>query len=140
MRFVDQPAMLSQPSSSAAGILAAWGALALALTLAGCSSPKPDLASPLSSLRIQAASEAALNADRTKVSELIDLLQSDDPAVRLVAIRSLEKLTGQTLGYRHFDAEPVRRSAIQSWVDWYQSRTPPTPLADTRLSAPPDRP
>jgi HEAT repeat protein len=123
------------------------GVLSAAVLLhAGCASPKPDLASPVSSLRIQAAASAAASGDQAKVGDLISLLASDDPAVRLVAIRSLERLTGQTLGYRHHDPEPQRRIAIQAWNEWQQSRAKTTdshrdhsPSPDMNLQTTADR-
>lgn len=46
------------------------------------------------------------------------MLDSHDPAVRLMAINGLERLTGQTLGYAYSDPEPKRTIAIDRWVRW----------------------
>jgi len=36
-------------------------------------------------------------------------------------IRALERLTGQTRGYRHSDPAPVREEAIERWVLWWRT-------------------
>jgi hypothetical protein len=46
------------------------------------------------------------------------MLDSDDPAARLVAIRALERITGQTLGYDHAGPEHERRLAVERWMEW----------------------
>ncbi len=67
---------------------------------------------------MQAAVDAAARNDRSAIPNIISLLDSDDPATRMVAIRSLERLTGQTLGYDHAAPESQRVQSIQRWVDW----------------------
>lgn len=74
--------------------------------------------SPEPAARITAAVEAADRGDRSAIPALIGLLDSDDPATRLVAIRSLERLTGETLGYDHAALEAQREEAVLRWVDW----------------------
>ena len=65
-----------------------------------------------------AAAEVIRSEDTSRVRELIVLLDSDDPALRLLAINGLERLTGQTLGYAYADPEPKRMVAIDRWVHW----------------------
>lgn len=49
---------------------------------------------------------------------LIQELDSDDSAARLLAIRALQKRTGQTLDYRHDDPPWRRGQAVTRWVAW----------------------
>lgn len=96
--------------------------LALAgLMLPACTKPIPrgyDSNDPTG--RIEAMLETAATGDTSKVPELIAALDSDDGAVRLTAIRTLERLTGQTLGYDHAAPERERREATDRWVEWYE--------------------
>jgi hypothetical protein len=50
------------------------------------------------------------------VPRIVEQLDSDDPAVRLLAITTLEQLTGETHGYRHYDPPDLRREAIARWT------------------------
>ena len=63
------------------------------------------------------AMEQAVRAgDRAAVRDIVEELDSDDPAVRLLAIQSLERLTGETFGYVHYDPSWKRDEAIGRWV------------------------
>ena len=86
--------------------------------LGACASPPKGFDSPVPANRMQAAVDAAAEGDHTAVPDLIGLLDSDDSLVRMVAIRSLERLTGQTLGYDHAAPEWRRDEAIERWVAW----------------------
>lgn len=68
-----------------------------------------------------AIEDAAREGDQSAIGELIELLDSDDPAVRLMAINALERLTGQTYGFRHYDSMMQRRESIARWVQAYES-------------------
>ena len=54
------------------------------------------------------------------MGELVEQLSSNDPAARLLAIRSLERLTGETFGYEHAGPEWARREAIGRWVSYVE--------------------
>lgn len=85
----------------------------------GCFGPAPGgFDSPEPGRRIEAAARAAERRDRTAIRPLISMLDSDDPAARLVAIRALERITGQTLGYDHAGPEHERRLAVERWMEW----------------------
>ena len=89
-------------------------------SLGGCASAIPigfDEDAPDG--RIQAIIGAAREMDTTKVPELIDQLDSDDPATRMFAIRALERITGQTMGYQHEGPIEERKAAIERWVRWH---------------------
>lgn len=98
--------------------VAAWIGLAVG---AGCGGTRAsfDADDPASQL---AALEQAVEAnDRSKIPEMIELLDSDDPAVRMFAILGLERLTGETHGYDFAAPEPERDAATERWVAWYNA-------------------
>lgn len=64
---------------------------------------------------------AARARDASSVPDLIRMLGSDDPGERLVAIRTLERLTGTDRGYDHAASEAARREAVRRWETWYAS-------------------
>jgi hypothetical protein len=59
--------------------------------------------------------------DPESIPHLIVLLRSDDPLVRMTSIRTLELITGQTLGYDHAAPEPQREQAVARWAEWYRT-------------------
>lgn len=58
---------------------------------------------------------AARNGDVGAAKQIVEQLDSDDPAVRLLAIGALERLTGETHGYCHADPTEQRQIAIARW-------------------------
>lgn len=94
-------------------------------TLAACSIPssEPSFDSTNPADRTRAIAGAARNPDPQHLRGLIAELDSTDPAQRMFAIRTLQRLTGQTLGYRHSAPEAERAEAVERWVDWYQARS-----------------
>ena len=97
-----------------------------------CASPPQGFDSPVPAHRMEAAVDAAREGDRSAIPDLIGLLDSDDPLVRLVAIQALQRMTGQTLGYDHADTEWRRDEAIERWVAWASAE------AEAGSSQPPD--
>src|SRR5262245_40959236 len=94
-------------------------ALAIVLPVTACC-PRAESGGFESS--VPAAKIAAIdNAERTRnpadLKPLVEQLDSDDPAVRLEAICTLQRLTGQTFGYRQFDPPAQRNAAVQRWVE-----------------------
>lgn len=67
---------------------------------------------------------------------LVNQLDSDDPVVRLAAIRTLERFTGTTLGYEHADPPWERDQAIGRWRRYLATGAPeaaaqpPSPARD----------
>jgi hypothetical protein len=98
--------------------------LLTALSLSGgCFGPAPGgFDSPEPGKRIEAATEAARRRDTGAIRPLISMLDSDDPAARMVAIRALERITGQTHGYDHAAPEDERRRAVERWMEWEARR------------------
>lgn len=96
--------------------------LSLVLVLAGASGCVPipqGFDSPEPAARIGAAVEATAAGDLGAVPDLISLLDSDDPATRLVSINALYRLTGQRLGYDYAAPIAERGAAVGRWVEWY---------------------
>src|SRR5690606_40005668 len=77
--------------------------LLTALLPAACASPPAGFDSPEPAARLAAITRAAEQRDETATPKLIEMLTSDDPVVRMAAIRTLERLTGTTMGYPYAD-------------------------------------
>ncbi len=80
---------------------------------------RPAFESPDPSSRLAAMVRAAERGDERAVPRLIEALDSDDPAVRMVAIASLDRLTGRTHGYEAYAPARERQAAVDRWVAWY---------------------
>lgn len=59
---------------------------------------------------------------REDLQWLVVMLQSDDPAVRLVSIEALASLVGERHGYDPADPPPERAVAIVAWTDWLYAK------------------
>lgn len=92
---------------------------ALAGLLIACASPKPPARVPLESRfgpeRAAAIVQLGQARDPDAVPALVELLEDDDRGIRMYAILALERLTGQTLGYRYQSSEGERSAAAQRW-------------------------
>lgn len=90
--------------------------------------------------RLDAIVLAADASDRDSLRGLIQQLDSDDAAARLLAIRALERRTGQTLGYQHDDPPWRRDRAAAAWVAWYEDAPDarPHPQSNVRADAQPE--
>ncbi len=87
--------------------------------LPGCYSPKPDFASADPTSRLLAIRGAAQSDDQGAIPDLIRMLGSDDAAARLLAIRTLQRLTGEDRGFDHASSARSRQEAIERWLAWY---------------------
>jgi hypothetical protein len=89
------------------------------ISASGCLSPDPPSINSDSPPRaIPAIKQAAQNDDRSAIPRLVHDLNDSDSAIRFAAIEALAKMTGQTLDYRYYDDESVRRPAVQRWREW----------------------
>ena len=95
------------------------GALLILLGLAGCGPTEKDFDSPLPARRTDALTSRAGLDDPSTIPGRIELLDSDDPLVRMLAIRSLQRMTGETFGYDHAAGQMERDMAVDRWVEWY---------------------
>lgn len=73
-----------------------------------------DSANPAA--KMYAIENAARDGDHSAINDIIEQLNSDDPAVRFLAIGALQRLTGQTYGYHCYDPPEQRQVAIEEWV------------------------
>lgn len=97
--------------------------------VAGCSNPNDAVGFEENdpAARMRAIRQAAAAEDQGSIQPLILRLESDDPAERLLAIHTLERLTGQTLGYDHAAPRQERAAAVQRWAEWYSQQRGPEP-------------
>ncbi len=72
--------------------------------------------------RTLALAQAAQAEDERAIPVLIAMLDSDDAGERMLAIRTLERMTGQTFGYDYAAPPAQREPAVQDWVRWQRSR------------------
>jgi HEAT repeats len=111
-----------------------FGWLIPALFLTACGPTiTADFDSPEPAARNAAIIKAVETHDASAVPDLVRMLDSDDPATRLLAINALERITGQTMGYDHAAPERDRREATERWQKWVEEHHPRPP----RLSAAP---
>ena len=89
----------------------------MALALIGCAPPASQggFDSPNPASRLYAIEKAVHHDDQAAVEDLVILLDSVDPAARLMAIEALSRLTGETYGYRYDDDRVDRDAAIVRW-------------------------
>jgi hypothetical protein len=112
-----------------------WILSGTALTLTGCTPPASEggFDSPNPASRLYAIERAVHDNDQAAVEDLVILLDSVDPATRLMAIEALSRLTGETHGYRYDDDRFDRDAAIVRW----QRAVAEGPLASTRTELAP---
>ncbi len=89
--------------------------------LLGCASPPGGFDSPVPAMRMDAAVAAAAQGDESAIPDLISMLDNDDALVRMVAILSLERLTGEVRGYDYAAPEWQRSAAAEDWAQWARS-------------------
>jgi HEAT repeat protein len=98
------------------------GLIILILSLAGCGPVvTPSFDSPEPAARNAAIVRAAETRDRESVDELVEMLASDDPATRVLAIRTLERITGKTMAFDPHADEISRAQAIRRWEGWIEA-------------------
>lgn len=99
---------------------------ALTGQLIGCGpAVTPSFDSPEPAARNAAIVRAAETRDQGSVDELIAMLDSDDPATRVLAIRTLERITGQTNDYDPHADTMSRAAAVRRWHDWHTQHHAP---------------
>jgi hypothetical protein len=79
------------------------------------SGPRAELSSPSPIARARATVALGERRDPTAVHKLVDLLEDPDQAVRMYAILTLRRMTGDDFGYRYFDREAERQPAVERW-------------------------
>lgn len=106
-----------------------WGCLLAAGALAGMSAcrarwPKglpAALQDENPSVRVEACRRAGETKDGSVVPLLVERLDDTAADVRFFAIGALERITGRSLGYRHYDDAETRSQAVRRWRDWLRA-------------------
>jgi len=93
----------------------AAGALWLSPGCNSAAAQRARLASPYPPDRARAAVRLGEARDADAVAKLVDLLIDPDRAVRMYSILALERMCGQTYGYRYYDPAPQRAAAVERW-------------------------
>ncbi len=104
---------------------AAVSAAAVLFVAGGCTAPepRPDFDAAVPASRIAALESALRSRDASKTPQIVEQLDSDDHVVRLLAISTLETLTGRTYGYHYDDPPSLRKQAIKRWVTYVNDTT-----------------
>lgn len=110
---------LAKRSSATACVGLLLGLLAIG---AGCQQIQTGFDSPAPTKRIDAIVGASELRDIESLGRLIEQLESEDPAARMLAIRALEKRTGSTLGYNHAAPRWERIEAVNRWIEYYNEQ------------------
>lgn len=85
--------------------------------LGGCGPAiRADFHSPEPAARNAAIAQAAASNDASAVPDMVRLLDSDDPATRVLAIQGLERLTSEDYGYDPAGTPAQRIEAVERWV------------------------
>jgi len=76
--------------------------------------------------KLYAITRAGMNHDRSSIGHLIDQLDSDDSAVRMMAIIALERIAGTRMGYSPYTSIENRHPAVEAWARAYRNNEIPT--------------
>jgi len=92
----------------------------LLLLLAGCQLGGPratdgGLHSDHPAAKLYAIRQAGTQRDAAAVPDLVELLGDDDPAVRMMSIEALERITGERYGYSPYADAAEREPALRRW-------------------------
>ena len=92
--------------------------LVIALLTCPACAPAPDQGymSAAPEAKIDAIMITARAADTAELHLLVEQLDSDDAAVRLAAIATLQRLTGESHGFHHADPPELRAAAVDRWL------------------------
>ncbi len=72
--------------------------------------------SPNPAAHLYAIEYAVHDRDADRIPQIVELLDSDDPAVRFAAIEALDRLTGMRLEYEYDAPRRQREAAVRRWV------------------------
>lgn len=86
--------------------------------LSGCAPPASQggFGSDNPASLLYAIHRAGREGDRHAVKHLVQALEHDDPAVRMMAIHALDLLTGHRLGYNPYAPALERQKMVEKWV------------------------
>ena len=101
-------------------ILSAAAAVLMCPVAPGCApTERPSLTSKDPRAQTEWIADAVTKKDWSAIPGLIELLDSSDPAERLVAIGALRSITGEDFGYRIADPPAIRGQAVDRWAAWW---------------------
>ena len=106
---------------SIAALLPGCAALAASCAVGGCAGVGREPAVITSNdpaSKIPAIKKAVDARQTATAPQLVNSLDSEDPAVRFYAIRALRDLTGETFGYVWYAGDGDRARAVQNWKLW----------------------
>jgi len=107
----------------------------LGLLLSGCvAGYRPDLNSPDPAARIRAIRQIVARNEATAVPLLVDRLEDEDEAVRFYAISALVRMTGTDRGYKYYEPQRERLTAVKRWRDHVRTRGKARPTTRTARS------
>lgn len=96
----------------------------LFLALSACAQKvTPSYDSPEPGARNAAIVSSAAAGRRQDIPNLVRMLESDDPTTRVLAIRTLERLTGETFNYDPHAAAFERAPAVAQWTAYADATT-----------------
>jgi len=102
-----------------------WLGLAIA-ALGGCNGPAEadryaGFQNEDPAVRNQAIHQAGQAKDRQALPFLVDRLTDSQEDVRLFAFIALRRITGKTMGWRHYEPPQKRAEAVARWRVWLAS-------------------
>ena len=105
-------------------IVASAAAAVIGAGAGGCTEPTGPrtVANEDLNIKVQAMRVAAEEKDLTTAPQLVKDLESDDAAIRLYAIKALQKMSGQNFGYVYYADAEKRRPAVARWRTWVQQQ------------------
>lgn len=90
-------------------------AMLISLTACAPKASQGDFDSDNPASKLYAIRRAGEAGDRSKIPKLVEQLDSDDEAVRMLSINALKRITGEDLDYNAFDSAVDRQPAIRRW-------------------------
>ena len=69
-------------------------------------------------VRADASYRAGEARDKSAVALLVERLEDPEADVRFFAVGALQRITGETFGYRYFDDDATRAQAVGRWRQW----------------------
>jgi len=89
------------------------------LTLGCADNWRDQIQSPDPVARARSIAKAAQWSDRKAIPLIVDRLEDEDGAVRMVAIMALKQIVGKDFGYRPYDPLHLRSLSVRRWRDWW---------------------
>lgn len=84
--------------------------------------PERGLHDPVASTRMAALREVSRTSDPRYLPDLIEMLDDEDPSIRLLAGAALEQMTGRDTGYLAHASPSERRAQVAAWRRWWDER------------------